>query len=1059
MSIKSFFNKLFKSTDMRIAEKTLEQINKEWAKISLLSDEELKNKTLEFKERHKHGEKLESMRAEVFAVSKEATKRVLNKTPFDVQMIGGVLLDLGSVAEMKTGEGKTITSIAPIYLNALSSKGVIVSTVNEYLAERDATELGAVFNFLGLTVGINKTKMSNEQKRAAYAADITYSIHSELGFDYLKDNMVENIDEKVQRGLNYCLIDEVDSILIDEAKTPLIISGGESNDAGTYEQADQFVRMLDEEDYEMDEESRAVVLTHRGIAKANKFYRFENLYDFHNSETVHRIQNALRAHKSMFNNVEYIVRDGKIELVDAFTGRIMDGRAYSEGLQQALQAKERLEIEPETKTLATITYQNFFRMFNKLCGMTGTAKTEEQEFIDIYNMRVNVVPTNKPIIRDDQKDIIFATAHAKWKAVAQKIQELHAIGQPILVGTAQIEDSEYIHEMLEDLGVPHTVLNAKQDKSEADIIAEAGIKNAVTIATNMAGRGTDIKLTDESKQLGGLFVIGTDKAESRRIDNQLRGRSGRQGDPGTSVFYISLEDQLIKRFANPDEFKRGYEDQGDNAINDPSLRLLVNMAQKKIEGFNYDIRKTVLNYDDVIRQQRNLMYAQRDVIISNIDDFKKNPIIERMINFALPHISKAVRFVNSSGIFMYDEFVNFVNEEMLNKINLKLTVEDIIHIPTQKFDEALGKKFNSFYDIIAHKIIENYGADFLYSLEKRTIISILDDKWKNHINQMDRLRSNINLVQYAQKNPYQEYTRQGGKMFDNMISDIAVDSIFSLFNSQYANEIEIPSNYLDDEDFVKIMEEFTFVDEPKYHRIKKWIEIFEQRQFEKEISAKKAEVLEQILPYKDNEEFSKDINEIIDAIESEDENKFIEIYNRVEPLLALIKNKQEIEKIKQDQMKDELLKSNIVETQLTSEQPYEIDSIEEENKVATETNNSSEEIEQSEKESENTNFLENLFSENNEEFTFKGLFDFLENEDEKENEENELSISEKKANIELIKSLFQEHFSKALEKAFKEINEEEKQEAEELKVDSKQKKNTSKKTKIKSDSKTESSNK
>lgn len=1001
MSMKTFFNKLFKSTDMRIAQKTLEQINKEWEKVALLTDEELSGKTSEFKKRYANGEKLESMRAEVFAVSKEATKRVLGKTPYDVQLIGGVLLDLGSVAEMKTGEGKTIASIAPIYLNAICGNSVIVSTVNEYLAERDATELGQVFNFLGLSVGINKAKMSNELKRAAYAADITYSVHSELGFDYLRDNMVEDIEEKVQRGLHFCLIDEVDSILIDEAKTPLIISGGETNDAGTYAQADQFVRMLDEQDYEIDEESRAVVLTHRGIAKANKFYRFDNLYDFHNSETVHRIQNALRAHKSMFNNVEYIVRDEKIELVDAFTGRIMDGRAYSEGLQQALQAKERLEIEPETKTLATITYQNFFRMFNKLCGMTGTAKTEEQEFIDIYNMRVHVVPTNKPVIRQDQKDIIFASAHAKWKAVAQKIKELHSTGQPILVGTGQIEDSEYIHKILEDMGIPHTVLNAKQDKSEADIIAQAGIKNAVTIATNMAGRGTDIKLSDESRELGGLFVIGTDKAESRRIDNQLRGRSGRQGDPGTSIFYISLEDQLIKRFANPDEFKQGYEKQGDAPINDPSLRLLVNMAQKKIEGFNYDTRKTVLNYDDVIRQQRNLMYAQRDIVISNIEEFKKNPIVERMINFAFPHIAKAVRFVNSSGIFMYDQFVEFINEEILNKISWKLSVEEIIHIPSHKFDQWLGEKFNSYYDVIAHKIIDNYGSDFLYSLEKRTIISILDDKWKNHINQMDRLRSNINLVQYAQKNPYQEYTQQGGKMFDSMINDIAIDSIFSLFNSQYANEIEIPQNYTQDEQFIQITQEFPFEQEAKYHRIRKWIDIYEQRKSQEEIINKKNEILEQILPYKEDEEYAQDISRIISAINSKDPSEFIALYNEIDPLLQLLKSKYEITKLHQQQ--EDNLDLNVVQ----------------------DSSNKLEENKQIEEKIDNSEQEESLSNqeENNEEtFEFDGLLDLFDSESETESEE--LTPEEKKANIELIKTLFQEHFTNALKKAFEEVGQE-----------------------------------
>ncbi|MFZ8225114.1 preprotein translocase subunit SecA, partial [Mycoplasmopsis bovis] len=562
---------LFKSTEMRIAERVLKKINQFEPLISKLTNEELKNKTIQYRARLAEGESLDKIRPEAFAVCREATKRILGKRPYDVQMLGGVLLDLGSIAEMKTGEGKTITSIAPVYLNALSGKGAIVSTVNEYLAQRDAEEMGQVFTFLGLSVGINRAQMDPSLKREAYACDITYSIHSELGFDYLRDNMASSIEEKVQRGLHFCLTDEADSILIDEAKTPLIISGGQSEDSNVYLASDQFVRTLDENDYEIDEETKAISLTFNGVQKANRFFNFDNLYDIKNSEIVHRIQNALRAHKVMKNNVEYIVRDGKIELVDAFTGRIMEGRSYSEGLQQAIQAKEMVEIEPETKTMATITYQNFFRMFDKLCGMTGTAKTEEQEFIDIYNMRVNVVPTNKPVIRQDLKDSIYASYQAKWMAVVEKVKELYEKGQPVLVGTAQIEDSELLHELLINAEIPHTVLNAKQNASEAEIISHAGQVKAVTIATNMAGRGTDIKPSPEALALGGLYVLGTDKAESRRIDNQLRGRSGRQGDPGVSKFFLSIDDQLMRRFSNYEEFKEQFKNDGDKEVTTKSL--------------------------------------------------------------------------------------------------------------------------------------------------------------------------------------------------------------------------------------------------------------------------------------------------------------------------------------------------------------------------------------------------------------------------------------------------------------------------------------------------------
>ncbi|WP_406617857.1 preprotein translocase subunit SecA [Mycoplasmopsis lipophila] len=782
----------FKSTEMRIAEKTLKKINELAPKMSLLSDRELQNKTLEFKQKLTDGYSLESIRPEVFAVAREATERILKKRPYDVQMLGGILLDLGSVAEMKTGEGKTITAIAPVYLNALTGKNVIVSTVNEYLSERDALAMGQVFNFLGMSVGINKAQMQSEEKKQAYACDITYSVHSELGFDYLRDNMAVSLEDKVQRGLYFCLIDEVDSILIDEAKTPLIISGGDTEDTQIYFSADQFVRTLSPDDYAIDEESKAITLTHNGIEKANRFFNINNLYDIENSELVHRVQNALRAHKVMKINVEYIVREGKIELVDAFTGRIMEGRAYSEGLQQALQAKEMVEIEPETKTLATITYQNFFRMFNKLCGMTGTAKTEESEFINIYNMRVNVVPTNKPLARQDLEDSIYGNATAKWKAVVEKIKELYEKKQPVLVGTAQIEESELLHNLLINANIPHTVLNAKQNAQEAEIIAQAGQVGAVTIATNMAGRGTDIKPSPEAIALGGLYVLGTDKAESRRIDNQLRGRSGRQGDPGTSKFFISIDDQLMQRFSNYEIIKETYGDSGDDEITSKALKIGFNQAQKKIEGFNYDSRKSVLDYDDVIRQQRDLFYAQRDLILSNKD--LEFVIIKMIINACFSLVSNH-RFREKTGLFKYEEYINFINDKVLGraiKPSNKLDINEFKKIKEDELAEYTTEKLVDLYRDWRQKFIQSYSDDYCFYTEKEIILQTVDDFWQSHIDAMDKLRSNVNLVQYSQKNPFQVYTEEGTKKFEKMLKDIAFETIVHIFNDESLSNETIP---------------------------------------------------------------------------------------------------------------------------------------------------------------------------------------------------------------------------------------------------------------------------
>ena len=769
-----------KSTEMRIAEATLKKINRWEEKIAALSDEELKKKTNEFRQRYNTGESHDSLRPEVFAVAREATRRVLQKRPFDVQMIGGVILDLGSVAEMKTGEGKTITSIAPVYLNSITGSCVIISTVNEYLAQRDAEEMGQVFKWLGLTVGINKAQMEPNLKREAYACDVLYSVHSELGFDYLRDNMVMAKEEKVQRGLDYILLDEVDSILIDEAKTPLIISGGDEGVTSAYNVADLFVRTLSKDDYFIDEETKSVYLTEEGIEKANKYFNFENLYDIQNSELVHRIQNALRAHKVMKLDVEYIVREDKIELVDSFTGRIMEGRAYSEGLQQAIQAKERVEIESETKTLATITYQNFFRLFKKICGMTGTAKTEENEFIEIYNMRVNVVPTNKPMIRFDDEDEIYVTMNAKWKAVAKEVKRVYEKGQPILIGTAQVEDSEVLHELLVQERIPHTVLNAKQDASEAEIISRAGQVKAVTIATNMAGRGTDIKPSKEALELGGLYVLGTEKAESRRIDNQLKGRSGRQGDVGYTKFFLSLDDQLILRFSVQDKWKEYFKAYGDDPIEGKQIKSAFLRAQKKIEGFNFDNRKSVLNFDDVIRQQRDLIYEQRDLILNRED---LGTIIKKMISVCATNVVENPYFLKKNNTLDLEGFTKYLNENWMGLCDYKFKEEDLIKLDHDDLVEFIAKMFNNQYDILRQNILEKFGVVQLTNSERNIILNVFDGAWQDHINVMDKLRRSSHLVQYSQKNPYQVYTNLGSKKFKELTTRIAVESIVNLMNN------------------------------------------------------------------------------------------------------------------------------------------------------------------------------------------------------------------------------------------------------------------------------------
>ena len=858
-----------KSTEMRIAEATLKKINRWEEKIAALSDEELKKKTNEFRQRYNTGESHDSLRPEVFAVAREATRRVLQKRPFDVQMIGGVILDLGSVAEMKTGEGKTITSIAPVYLNSITGSCVIISTVNEYLAQRDAEEMGQVFKWLGLTVGINKAQMEPNLKREAYSCDVLYSVHSELGFDYLRDNMVMAKEEKVQRGLDYILLDEVDSILIDEAKTPLIISGGDEGVTSAYNVADLFVRTLSKDDYFIDEETKSVYLTEEGIEKANKYFNFENLYDIQNSELVHRIQNALRAHKVMKLDVEYIVREDKIELVDSFTGRIMEGRAYSEGLQQAIQAKERVEIESETKTLATITYQNFFRLFKKICGMTGTAKTEENEFIEIYNMRVNVVPTNKPMIRFDDEDEIYVTMNAKWKAVAKEVKRVYEKGQPILIGTAQVEDSEVLHELLVQERIPHTVLNAKQDASEAEIISRAGQVKAVTIATNMAGRGTDIKPSKEALELGGLYVLGTEKAESRRIDNQLKGRSGRQGDVGYTKFFLSLDDQLILRFSVQDKWKEYFKAYGDDPIEGKQIKAAFLRAQKKIEGFNFDNRKSVLNFDDVIRQQRDLIYEQRDLILNRED---LGTIIKKMISVCATNVVENPYFLKKNNTLDLEGFTKYLNENWMGLCDYKFKEEDLIKLDHDDLVEFIAKMFNNQYDILRQNILEKFGVVQLTNSERNIILNVFDGAWQDHINVMDKLRRSSHLVQYSQKNPYQVYTNLGSKKFKELTTRIAVESIVNLMNNYDAIK---SSNANFDFPWVSNQENVDAIEKEK-QKIMQFIELLLQSEKNKLASEGKTE--EEIKAYLEEQknallaELKVKVNEAIKESNEENSN-------------------------------------------------------------------------------------------------------------------------------------------------------------------------------------------
>lgn len=755
--------------ELRRLEKMADKVLNYESQMAAMSDEELKAKTDEFKERYNKGESLDSLLYEAFAVVREAAKRVLGLFPYKVQVMGGIVLHHGDVPEMRTGEGKTLTATMPVYLNALAGKGVHVVTVNEYLTERDATEMGELYSWLGLSVGINLAAKSPMEKKEAYLCDITYSTNSEIGFDYLRDNMVVRAENMVQRPLNYALVDEVDSILIDEARTPLIVSGANAVETSQlYHMADRFVKSLDKDDYIIDIQSKTIGLSDSGIDKAESYFKLENLYDVENVALTHFIDNALRANYIMILDIDYVVsEEQEILIVDQFTGRTMEGRRYSDGLHQAIEAKEGVPIQDETKTSASITYQNLFRMYKKLAGMTGTGKTEEEEFREIYNIRVIPIPTNRPIQRIDHSDLLYASLDAKFKAVVEDVKARHQKGQPVLVGTVAVETSDFLSKKLVEAGVPHEVLNAKNHYREAQIIMNAGQRGAVTIATNMAGRGTDIKLGEGVRELGGLCVIGTERHESRRIDNQLRGRSGRQGDPGESQFYLSLEDDLMKRFGS-ERLKGVFErlNMSDEAIESRMLTRQVEAAQKRVEGNNYDTRKQVLQYDDVMREQREIIYAQRyDVITADRD---LAPEIHAMIRRTIGRIVDA--HARSKEDEKLEAILNFAKYNLLPEDSINRS--DLAGLSDQAIKDELYQRALKVYDSQVAKLRDEEAVK---EFQKVLILRVVDNKWTDHIDALDQLRNAVGLRGYAQNNPVVEYQAEGFRMFNDMIGSIEFD--------------------------------------------------------------------------------------------------------------------------------------------------------------------------------------------------------------------------------------------------------------------------------------------
>ena len=755
--------------ELRRLEKMADKVLKYEDEMAALTDEQLQAKTEEFKQRYQNGETLDQLLYEAFAVVREGAKRILGLFPYKVQVMGGIVLHHGDVPEMRTGEGKTLTATMPVYLNALAGQGVHVVTVNEYLTERDATEMGELYSWLGLSVGINLAAKSPMEKKEAYLCDITYSTNSEIGFDYLRDNMVVRAENMVQRPLNYALVDEVDSILIDEARTPLIVSGANAVETSQlYHMADYFVKSLDKEDYIIDIQSKTIGLSDSGIDKAEDYFKLENLYDIENVALTHFIDNALRANYIMTLDIDYVVsEEQEILIVDQFTGRTMEGRRYSDGLHQAIEAKEGVPIQDETKTSASITYQNLFRMYKKLAGMTGTGKTEEEEFREIYNIRVIPIPTNRPIQRIDHSDLLYASIDAKFKAVVEDVKARYQKGQPVLVGTVAVETSDFLSKKLVAAGIPHEVLNAKNHYKEAQIIMNAGQRGAVTIATNMAGRGTDIKLGEGVRELGGLCVIGTERHESRRIDNQLRGRSGRQGDPGESQFYLSLEDDLMKRFGS-ERLKGVFErlNMSDEAIESRMLTRQVEAAQKRVEGNNYDTRKQVLQYDDVMREQREIIYAQRhDVITADRDLAPEiHAMIKRTINRIVDNHARAKQEEKLEAI------LNFAKYNLLPENSISL--EDLTGLSDQAIKDELYKRALEVYDSQVAKLRDEEAVK---EFQKVLILRVVDSKWTDHIDALDQLRNAVGLRGYAQNNPVVEYQAEGFRMFNDMIGSIEFD--------------------------------------------------------------------------------------------------------------------------------------------------------------------------------------------------------------------------------------------------------------------------------------------
>ena len=782
----SLFKNLFdyETKELKKINKLADQVDALDEEMQKIKDIEFKAKTEEFKKRIQNGETLDDILVEAVALAREACFRAIGEKPFRVQVIGGIAIHRGNIAEMKTGEGKTLTTVLPAYLNALEGKGVHVITTNEYLSTRNAEWMKPIYDLLGVTVGINTRDKNPQEKREAYNADITYTTNNELGFDYLRDNMVVHKENRTQRGLNFAIIDEVDSILIDEARTPLIISGGVAKSANVYKEADRVAKNLSIDDYVVDEKTKKVTLTEEGVHHAEEMLHLDNLYDIKNSVMVHNLDKALAANYAFKRDVDYVVENDQVIIVDTFTGRLMHGRQFSEGLHQALEAKEGVKINEETKTLATITFQNLFRMYNKLAGMTGTAKTEEEEFQNIYNTYVVCIPTNKPVIRDDQVDLIYSSLKGKYAAIVRTVKEIHSSGRPVLVGVASVETSEVISQLLTKAGIKHELLNAKNHEREAHIIENAGKKGAVTIATNMAGRGTDIKLGEGVRELGGLFVIGTERHDSRRIDNQLRGRSGRQGDPGTTRFFVSMEDDLMLKFGS-EKMKTVMESLGikdDQAISNKMISKNIESAQKKVEGFNFDRRKGLLDFDNVISKQREIIYNRRNEILDQdsirdrvLDTFKT--YVQDQINVHIPPEG----YLTDNDI---DNILEQFNAHLLKR--KKLTKKDFEGKSTEDV-------INHIYDIVVtdyNKKLEDIPEDIQNDFEKSISLRIIDKYWMDQLDAMEELKEGVGLRGYAQSNPLQVYALEGFQMFDNMMASINAEISTFLLNAEVRQNLE-----------------------------------------------------------------------------------------------------------------------------------------------------------------------------------------------------------------------------------------------------------------------------